>query len=259
MARVSHRISIPTQDGLELAGILEIPEGERLGTILFSHCFTCSKDLKAIVRISRELANQGWIVLRYDFRGLGGSQGEFSKSNFSTNCQDLQAAAEFLAREYDGADFLMGHSFGGAASLAMAQRIESVMGVIALAAPSDTHHLAALLESMAPAIQQTGHGQVTIGGFTYPVERQMVEDFRSIDLPSIVSELRKPMLALHSPGDETVAYEHALRNCDFDNARSRPEGPRSLITLPNCNHLLTDERHCRWAATYISSWCQAFD
>lgn len=259
MARHSQRVVIPTSDGLELTGILEVPDAERLGTILFSHCFTCSKDLKAIVRISRELANLGWIVLRYDFRGLGGSQGEFAKSNFSTNCVDLQAAAEFLEQEYDGADFLMGHSFGGAASLAMTQSIESVIGVIALATPSDTHHLASLLESMDPSIVLEGRGEVTIGGFTYPVERQMLEDFRSFDLPASVAVLRKPMLALHSPTDETVAYEHALWNCDFANARTRPEGPRSLITLPNCNHLLTDEKHCRWVATQINSWCQSFD
>ncbi len=254
-SRHSQRVQIPVHDDLSLSGILEVPGRERLGTILFSHCFTCSKDLKAIVRMSRELASMGWIVLRYDFRGIGGSGGDFSKSNFSTNCEDLVAAARFLEREYDGADFLLGYSFGGATSLACAQEIQSVLGVVALATPSDTHHLASLLEAMDPAIMQDGVGQVTIGGSSFRVERQMLDDFRRHDLPGIVNRLEKPMLALHSVGDETVAYEHALHNCDFANARRHPASLRSLITLPDSGHLLTGEEDCKFVATHIHNWC----
>lgn len=257
--RQSLRVSIPTTDDLTLSGILEIPAGERLGTILFSHCFTCSKDLKATVKISRELASLGWIVLRYDMRGLGGSQGEFGKSNFTTNCQDLQSAARFLTTEYDGADFLLGHSFGGAASLATAQTIESVLGVIALAAPSETHHLANLLETMNPSIASDGFGPVTIGGMVFNIEKQMLEDFRSHDLPAIVANLEKPLLALHSPTDGTVPFENALHNCDFANARKRPTAPRSLITLPGCGHLLTGENDCKLVARHIHNWCSSIE
>ena len=258
-SRQSLRVEIPTQDGLKLAGILELPGAERLGTILLSHCFTCGKDLKALVKISRELSSLGWIVLRYDMRGIGGSQGDFSKSNFTTNCEDLAAAAQYLSNEYDGADFLLGHSFGGAASLASAQTIESVLGVVALAAPSDTHHLASLLEAMNPTIMSEGSGEVTIGGSTFRIERQMLDDFRTHDLPGILSNLEKPMLALHSPTDETVAYEHSLHNCDFANARQRPKSPRSLITLPECGHLLSGENDCKLVGRHIHNWCSSID
>lgn len=256
MARQSQRVRIPTEDGLSLSGILEIPDRERLGTILFSHCFTCSKDLKSIVRISRELAMRGWIVLRYDFRGLGNSDGTFSKSNFTTNRLDLKAACRFLDSEYDGTNYLLGHSFGGAASLAVADDIESVLGVIALAAPSDTYHLADLLEKMDPAIKTQGCGLVTIGGFQYAIERQMVDDFRSYDLADRVRRLKKPLLTLHSPTDETVVFEHALRNSDFANARTNASTSRSLVSLPGCNHLLTDESHCRLVSWIIHGWCR---
>lgn len=238
---------------------MEIPGSAPLGAILFSHCFTCNKDLKAIVRISRELAELGWQVLRYDFRGLGNSEGVFAHSNFSTNCNDLRSAYEFLIGVTSLPLLLMGHSFGGAASLAMAQDLQQVRGVIALAAPSDTHHLAALLERMDPKIAVEGTGEVTIGGFRYQIDRQMIDDFRQHDLPSLVRALSKPLLALHSPTDETVAYYHALRNCDWDNATERSQSPRSLVTLPNSNHLLTDEAHCKAIAGIIHAWSRTVD
>lgn len=132
-----------------------------------------------------------------------------------------------------------------------------MLGVVALATPSDTHHLASILEAMDPAIMLNGIGQVTIGGTQFPIERQMLEDFRAFDLPAKVSELEKPLLALHSIGDETVAYEHALHNCDFANARRRPKSPRSLITLPECGHLMTKESDCKLVAWHIHSWCSS--
>jgi putative redox protein len=124
-----------------------------------------------------------------------------------------------------------------------------------LAAPSDTHHLASLLDRMDPKISSEGKGSVTIGGFRYDIEQQMLEDFRSHDLSTSLQSLIKPVLAFHSPSDETVSYEHAIRICGFNNENEKRE-PRSLITLPGSNHLLTDESHCQWVAQLMDTWCK---
>jgi putative redox protein len=228
--------------------------------MVFSHCFTCNKDLKAIVRIARGLSERGWGILRYDFTGLGGSDGVFAETNFRTNCEDMRCAVEFLGGEYHPPRFLFGMSFGGAASLAMADSLPSISGVITLAAPSDTSHLADHLISLNPKIEREGEGTVVIGGFTHTITRQMVDDFRRHDLPAAVRELRKPLLAFHSPEDETVSYRNALANTGL----ARGEGattasglyPRSLISLPGSNHLLThSERDIALVVGIMDVWC----
>lgn len=267
--RKSHRVYFPGRRG-KLAGILETPQGHIHGWILFSHCFTCNKDLKAIVRISRGLADCNWGVLRYDFSGLGGSEGVFSETNFGTNCEDLVSAANFLSSEYHAPRFLIGHSFGGAASLAMADQIPSVSGVIALAAPSDTQHLADLLLKMDPAIGEKGIGTVNIGGQKHEIQRQMVDDFRKHDLPKAVANLKKPVLVFHSPDDETVGFHHAIFNAgyhrspktsdtetsDTETSDTRRSFPSTLVALPGSNHLLTNsERDIPMIVAIANAWC----
>lgn len=279
--RKSQRIQFSGHRGIPLSGILEIPAQTPRGWILFSHCFTCTKDLKAIVRIARGLAERGWGVLRYDFAGLGSSEGDFSETNFTTNCEDLQKAAEYLSAEFHAPRFLIGHSFGGAASFAMADRLPSVTGVIGIAAPSDTWHLAKLLTSMAPGIEAEGRGTVTIGGQTYTITQQMVDDFRRHRLADTVRGLRKALLIFHSPEDETVHFGHALINAGFRSAASHgspespalhaapgvaetaalpePSGlyPRTLVSLPCSNHLLTSsERDIPMIVGIIDAWCE---
>lgn len=274
MPRTSQRVQFPGHEGNLLAGIMELPEGSPRGFILFSHCFTCNKDLKAIVRISRTLADRGWGVLRYDFTGLGNSEGDFRQTNFTTNREDLRAAARYLANDYQRADFLIGHSFGGAASMSLANELD-VQGVITIASPSDTHHLATLLLRMDPNIETHGQGSVTIGGRTYTILRQMVKDFRSHDLRAMVDEMTKPLLAFHSPSDETVDFRHAIVNCGFEKSPTHPISPlespplvaqshlpspqmqRSLISIPNSNHLLTsNDDDCNYVAEITDAWCQ---
>jgi putative redox protein len=249
--RKSHRVEFSGRRG-KLSGILEIPQIQVQGWMLFSHCFTCNKDLKAIVRISRGLADCGWGVLRYDFSGLGGSQGVFAETNFTTNCEDLRSAVDFLSGEYYGPRFLIGHSFGGAASMAMADEITSCVGVISLAAPSDTEHLADLLLRMDPEIGNVGVGTVSIGGQKLEIHRQMVEDFRRQDLARRVAGLEKPMLIFHSPQDETVGFFHAVRNAGYETASS----PRTLVALPGSNHLLTNcEKDIPMIVAIANAWC----
>ena len=259
--RHSHRVRFPGHGGNILTGILEVPGEEVRAWMVFSHCFTCNKDLKAIVRIARGLAERGWGILRYDFAGLGGSEGTFSDTNFSTNCDDLRGAVEFLSGTYHPPRFLFGLSFGGAASLAMANELPSIAGVITLAAPSDTSHLADLLSSMNPRIESEGLGTVSIGGLTHTISKQMLVDFRSHHLPSKIKDLRKPLLIFHSPEDETVAYRHSLVLAGLSTSENAASGlcPRSLVTLPGSNHLLTNsDRDIPLVVGLIDEWCQRF-
>jgi putative redox protein len=175
------------------------------------------------------------------------------------------SAANFLSSEYHAPRFLIGHSFGGAASLAMADQIPSVSGVIALAAPSDTQHLADLLLKMDPAIGEKGIGTVNIGGQKHEIQRQMVDDFRKHDLPKAVANLQKPVLVFHSPDDETVGFHHAIFNAgyhrspktsDTETSDTRRSFPGTLVALPGSNHLLTNsERDIPMIVAIASAWC----
>ncbi len=239
--RRSERVSFPGGSGFELGGILDLPIDAPKATVLFTHCFTCNKDLKAIVRIGRGLAEAGYAVLRYDLTGLGHSRGDFSHTSFSTNQADLLAASRFLSHRLAAPTFLVGHSFGGACSLSLAEQIVSVRGVVSVAGPSDTTHLGDFLERLDPDIGSKGVGTVTIGGRDYVIRQQMLDDFRSHDLPATLRQITKPALLFHSPEDQTLGYEHVLRLFSFLTQRGGydPEpAPTSLITLPGADHLL---------------------
>ncbi len=238
--------------GYDLAGIVDEPQLESPDIVapvaVFSHCFTCNKDLKAIVRISRGLASMGVRVLRYDMTGLGGSDGDFSQTNFTTNLADLRAAIGFADSNLGPVTSLIGHSFGGAASLAMAgfastasdaDPLSSIRCVTTLAAPSDTKHLATLLATMNPAIVSVGIGEVVIGGVRWTIRDQMLEDFRQHDLPGLISQIRLPVMLFQSPVDGTVGFDHALRIMTLVQSASGGRGAASLAVLDDADHLLT--------------------
>jgi alpha/beta superfamily hydrolase len=240
--RPSQRVVFPSSLGHSLAGILDLPLEQPKAFALFTHCFTCTKDLKLIVRISRGLAEHGIGVLRYDSTGLGNSAGDFSQSNFSTNRADLRSAVDWMSQNQMAPQFLIGHSFGGAASLSVAEELPSIKAVASIAAPSDTRHLAALLERLNPDIVSRGTGQVTIGTTTHTVSRQMLDDFRSFDLPGHLRQLSKPVILMHSPDDETLGFEHAVRLYQLLTSRQASDPPpcaTSLICLEGADHLLT--------------------
>lgn len=241
--RRSERVHFPGGRGERLAGIIDLPDAEPTGCLVFTHCFTCNKDLKAIVRISRGLAARGFCVLRFDLTGLGGSQGDFSETNFSSNRSDLRAAIEFMSQHVAPPSFLIGHSFGGACSLSLAQHVPSVRGVVAIAAPSDTRHLAELLLRMNPAIASEGVGEVTIGGRPYTIRQEILDDFRAFDLARELSQVSKPALLFHSPADETLGFEHALRIFGLLSQRAdtaAEPSPASLVSLADADHLLSN-------------------
>lgn len=256
--RRSQRVQFQGGSGHLLAGIVDAPVDPPRGWAIFTHCFTCTKDIKLIVRISRGLAEHGFAVLRYDLTGLGGSQGNFAETNFSTNQADLLSAVDFLSRQFQPPDFLVGHSFGGAVSLSLAEHLPSIRGVVSLAAPSDTHHLAGLLERMNPNIRIAGSGTVTIGGVTHQIHRQMLDNFLQTQLPASVAGLTKPALLMHSPDDETLSYDHALRLYNLLTQRSDqgiPAAPTTLVCLAAMDHLFT--RHnadLTMVTAYIAAW-----
>lgn len=256
--RRSERVEFKNRAGVDLAGILDLPVENPVATALFTHCFTCNKDLKAIVRISRALAGRGYAVLRYDLTGLGNSSGDFSQTNFSTNREDLLAATDFLTTHLAAPSFLIGHSFGAAASLSLTEHISSVQGTAAIAGPSDTAHLADLLERMDSEIAVKGIGSVTIGGRDYVVRKQMLDDFRSHDLPAALRQVTKPVLLFHSPVDETLGFEHVLRlfACLTQRTALDPEpAPASLICLPGADHLLVkNPADIEFVANTIAAW-----
>ncbi len=260
MARSSYRVRFAGGSGFELAGIVDRPDDVSAPPIVvFSHCFTCSKDLKAIVRISRGLADWGIAVLRFDMTGLGNSRGDFSKTSFTTNVADLRAAIEFASVELGPVTALLGHSFGGAASLAIAGSNPPTefnpRAVVTLAAPSETQHLQLLLTKLDPRIETTGVGTVSIGGINWKIRREMLEDFRAHDLPALISKVRAATLVLHSPQDAMVGFDHALRIMGLIQSSPETSAPVSLVSLDGADHLLCEKQS---DIEYVTSTVAAF-
>ncbi|MBD3165235.1 alpha/beta fold hydrolase, partial [bacterium] len=206
----TERIEFVNQRGDNLAAMLETPEeGSPKIYAVFAHCFTCSKDYKATYRISRTLSRHGIAVLRFDFTGLGDSGGDFADTDFSSNVMDVAAAAEWLRTNAEAPVLLAGHSLGGAAVLQAASKIEEVKGVAVIAAPAETGHLAGILKKRWEEADEGGYGEVNIGGRTFRVGRQLLEDLESTNMRRTISALKRDLMILHSPNDQTVRMENA--------------------------------------------------
>lgn len=256
----SRRVTFKNESGVSLAGIIDYrdsdddPEnGNEIDpehpVAVFAHCFTCTKDLKAIVKISRALAGQGITVFRFDFTGLGGSDGSFAQSNFLTNLADLRAAVKWCSDELQPPRLLVGHSLGGAAAMASVMDMESIEAIVTLASPSCTGHLADVLDGLNPKIQTTGSGDVTIGGIKHTVDRQMIDVLRTYDLDSRLAAITKPHLIFHSPSDGTVKFSHAHKLLESGS------GPKSFVTLNGSDHLFLNRRQdTRQVAEFIATW-----
>ena len=251
--RTSKRVYFENAKGIRLCGILDQPTGETWSRALFSHCFTCTKDLKAIVRISRHLAERGIAVLRFDFTGLGDSQGRFSDTTFADNCDDVRAAAQFLNKQQMAPELLIGHSLGGAAMVAVAPEIASARAVVTIASPSTTEHLADYLSRTHPDILERGEGEVTIGGRRYRLRRELIENLRQTDLPSALERLQLPHLIFHPDRDQTLPYWHAERMFELTG------GIKSMVTLHDSDHLLVDRPDDpAYVASLIVPWFRRY-
>lgn len=234
--------------GESLSGLLEMPSGVIKSYALFAHCFTCSKDNLAAARIARALADLGIAVLRFDFTGLGDSKGDFSNTNFSSNLQDLLAAAHYLEQYYAAPTLLIGHSLGGSAALAVAQDLAAVKAVITIGAPATAAHVKHLFADSVHALMDKQTVQVELGGRSFNIQRQFVDDLEKYNSVAHIKALRKALLIFHSPLDQVVSIDEAAR------IYTAAKHPKSFVSLDQADHLLSNPEDSRYVAEVLSAW-----
>ncbi len=250
---INKRVTFAGASGSQLSALISLPADGRVDAYaLFAHCFTCSKDLKAVVNISRALTEQRIGVLRFDFTGLGESEGDFEDSGFSSNVGDLLAAASFMEDELIPPAILIGHSLGGAAVLSAASRIASTEAVCTIGAPFDPGHLTHLFADSLAEIRERGHAAVTLAGRSFNVTQDFVEDLSAQRMEEAVRGLGRPLLIFHSPVDETVSVENAA--LIYQAARH----PKSFVSLDDADHLLTRERDSRYVGSVLAAWADRY-
>ena len=248
------KLEFENAEGNTLAGLLEIPPKHIAIAryALFAHCFTCGKDIAAASRISRALAGQGIAVLRFDFTGLGNSDGDFSNTNFSSNVQDLLAAAAKLEEQYQAPQLLIGHSLGGAAVLAAAHQLESVRAVAIIGAPATAKHVKHLFQSEAKIIAAEGEAAVDIGGRQFLIKNQMLEDIDQYNSTQQIGQLDAALLVFHSPVDTIVSVDQAAEI--FMAAKH----PKSFISLDNADHLLSKVADADYVGRALAAWASRY-
>lgn len=245
--------SFSNGDGHRLSARLDLPGvGSPRACALFAHCFTCGKDLRAVRSISEALTDLGIAVFRFDFPGLGQSEGEFSESTFSSNVDDLYRAAVYLEEVASGPQILIGHSLGGAAVLRAAPLIDSVRAVATIGAPSDPVHVTHLLAGKLDEIRERGKATVSLAKRDFLIRKEFVEDLEKVSTEDATGRLRKALLILHSPVDEIVGIDNAARIYD------RAKHPKSFLSLDDADHLLTREKDSRYAARAIAAWAERY-
>ncbi len=238
--------------GDKLAAALELPSGPPIAFALFAHCFSCSKDIMAARQIARALRAAGFAVMRFDFTGLGASEGDFANTNFTSNVDDLVKAADFLRREFVAPSILIGHSLGGAAVIVAASKIPEIKGVAVIGAPSDAAHVAHHFAEKRDEIEQKGAATVQLAGRPFMIKKQFIEDIENQNVLAAAAELKKPLLVMHAPFDQTVSVDNAAQI--FGAAKH----PKSFISLDTADHLLSDERDARYAAGVLAAWAARY-
>ena len=248
----SERVSFIGHSGEKLAARLDLPEGPHLATALFAHCFTCSKDIPAARRIAGRLATMGVAILRFDFTGLGHSEGEFANTHFTSNVQDLTAAADYLKERGMAPSLLIGHSLGGAAVLRAAGELESVRAVVTLGAPFDPAHVTHNFGGALDEITEKGEAQVSLGGRPFKIRDSFVQDVEAQNLKPLIANMKKALLVMHAPLDDIVGIENASEI--FLAAKH----PKSFVTLDNADHLISRGEDAEYAAEVISAWAARY-
>jgi putative redox protein len=248
------KVSFTNQNGDSLAARLEVPANQHPHTYaIFAHCFTCNKNLNAVKNIARALTQEGFALLRFDFTGLGESEGDFADTNFSSNVSDLVDAANFLSENYQAPKLLIGHSLGGAAVLMAKQSIDSIQAVATIGAPYQPEHVSHLIEDSVEEIQNNGVARTKIGGRTFTVKKQFLDDLASLpSAHSPIGNLNAALLVLHSPQDSTVGIDNAT------NIYKAASHPRSFVSLDGADHLLSQEDDSLYAGDVISSWVRRY-
>jgi len=234
--------------GHRLSGRLELPDGQPTAYAVFAHCFTCGKDARAATRIARRLGELGIATLRFDFTGLGGSEGEFGNAGFTSNIDDLVAAADHLRVNRIAPSLLVGHSLGGAAVLAAAGRIHEIKAIATIGAPFDAAHVLHLFGGHPPASDRNESADVTIGGRSFRIGGSFVDDLTRQDQGGRIAGLRRSLLVLHAPNDATVGIDNASQ------IFLKAKHPKSFVSLDGADHLLSNPRDAEYAATVIAAW-----
>lgn len=247
------KLHFENPEGDRLAARLDYPEARTpRACALFAHCFTCSKDLRAVGAISRALTRQGIAVLRFDFTGLGESEGDFADTNFSSNVDDLVVAADFLADEYEAPRILVGHSLGGAAVLQAAHHIESAQAVATIGAPYDPEHVTRHLENAIEDIRSSGEARINLAGRTFTIRKQFLEDLAATKMKDTIRTLDRALLIFHSPVDAIVGVDNAGRI--FEAAKH----PKSFVSLDDADHLLTTPADAEYVGTVLGAWSNKY-
>lgn len=248
----ARKVTFPGHDGQMLAARLDMPVEKPRACALFAHCFSCSKDIAAARAIAQTLADIGIAVLRFDFTGLGHSKGEFANTNFSSNVDDLVAAADFMRTEIQAPSILIGHSLGGTAIIAASERIAESTAVVTIGAPSSPAHILKSLGSSLPAILQEGSAEVSLGGRPFTIKKQFVEDVSERTVQGTLGHLKKALLVLHAPLDKIVDIENASEI--FGAAKH----PKSFVSLDGADHLLSRVQDAEYVAEVIAAWAKRY-
>lgn len=248
----TERFDFPNARGERLAAALDLPLGKPLAFTLFAHCFTCGKDSLAAKRIAERLAVNGIGVLRFDFTGLGGSAGEFANTHFSSNVEDLVAAADHLRETHSAPAILIGHSLGGAAVLAAAHRIPDARAIVTIAAPHDPSHVLNLFKNDIDAIRAAGEVEVALAGRPFRIKRAFLDDIADKKLDDCLATLRKALLIFHSPTDDIVGIDNASR------IFAAAKHPKSFVSLVGADHLLRKPADAAYVANVIAAWVERY-
>ncbi len=248
----TERFQFTGSGGHQLAATLDLPEREPEAYALFAHCFTCGKDVLAAKRIAVALSAKGIAVLRFDFTGLGSSEGDFANSNFSSNVADLVKAADHLRATRKAPAILIGHSLGGTAILAAAGQIPDAKAVVTIAAPSDPSHVTHFFKDKVEDIRNQGKVEVSLAGRPFPITSQFLDDIAEHSLMTHVTRLHKALLVMHSPIDDTVGIDNATKI--FVAAKH----PKSFVSLAGADHLLTGKRDAAYVADVIAAWAERY-
>tara|TARA_R110001583_G_scaffold165427_2_gene318119 strand:+ start:414 stop:1763 length:1350 start_codon:yes stop_codon:yes gene_type:complete len=249
----STKLIISNEKGQQLNAFLELPANQKPNYYaIFAHCFTCSSSLGAVKNISRTLTNYGFGVVRFDFTGLGQSEGEFADSHFSANVSDLVAVSKYLESHYAAPTLLVGHSLGGAAIISAAAQLDHVKAIATIGAPATVSHVKHLFSHNIDDLRDKGDVEINIGGRPFKINSEFVANFDKTDLPSIIKKLRKPILILHSPTDKIVGINNAEQI--YHNAHH----PKSFVTLDNADHLLSNPKDSNYAGNVIGAWVERY-
>jgi putative redox protein len=246
------KIKFKNNQGQNLAALLELPNEKPLGYAIFAHCFTCNKNLTAVRNIGRALTSKGIAVFRFDFTGLGESEGEFEDTNFTSNVDDLIAAADYLKTNYEAPSILIGHSLGGAAVLFATHQIPSIKAVITIGAPSNPSHVSHLFENSISEINEKGVAKLSIGGRPFKIKEQFLNDIKSQKIENATASLNVPILIFHSPIDTTVGIDNASKI--YKSAKH----PKSFISIDKADHLLSNKEDSEFVGLMIATWSKRY-